>query len=278
MDSASFGRMRVHWREHGAGEPLLLVHGLMTSSYSWRYVAGELGRRFRLVIPDLPGCGATDKPRGARYDAASLAAWIGEFSRAVGVRGCRAIGNSLGGFLCMRLALDDPGAFSRLVNVHSPAAPELRYTALRGALAMPGVPSALVGWIRKDPLRWAHRNVHYHDESLKSLEEARAYGEPLGSEEGARAFVGYLRDAVAGGRFADFLGRLQQGFPIPLLLVYARTDPMVNPKNGVLLSALLPAAEIVWLEDSSHFAHVDSPDRFLAAISGFLDGSAPRAK
>ena len=39
---APFGEMKVHYRELGEGPPLLLIHGLMTSSYSWRYVLGPL--------------------------------------------------------------------------------------------------------------------------------------------------------------------------------------------------------------------------------------------
>jgi pimeloyl-ACP methyl ester carboxylesterase len=98
MTSAHFGRLRIHYREYGRGtEPLLLIHGLMTSSYSWRYVLEPLGARFRLIAPDLPGAGRSDKP-AARLDAAALAAWIGEFQAALGLSGCLAVGNSLGGF------------------------------------------------------------------------------------------------------------------------------------------------------------------------------------
>jgi hypothetical protein len=42
----------------------------------------------------------------------------------------------------------------------------------------------------------AHRNVHYYDESLKSLEEAREYGEPLATASGAESFIRYLADAA----------------------------------------------------------------------------------
>src|SRR5262249_7334817 len=129
MESAHFGRLKIHYREHGAGPPLLLIHGLMTTSYSWRYVLDGLGARFRLIVPDLPGAGRSDKPR-AGLTAASLAAWIGELQTALDIRGCAAVGNSLGGYLCMRHALADEGAFSRLVNIHSPAFPIARLHAL----------------------------------------------------------------------------------------------------------------------------------------------------
>src|SRR5688572_29891716 len=60
--STDFGRIDVHVREHGEGPPLLLVHGLMTSSYSFRYVLGALGERWRCIVIDLPGSGRSGKP------------------------------------------------------------------------------------------------------------------------------------------------------------------------------------------------------------------------
>ncbi|MEO6420054.1 MAG: alpha/beta hydrolase [Polyangiaceae bacterium] len=277
MDSVPFGKIRVHYREHGEGPPLLLVHGLMTTSYSWRYVFAELGKRYRVIAPDLPGAGATDKPLDREYSIEALATWVGEFQRALGIRGTRTVGNSLGGLICMRLALDDAEAFSRLVNIHSPLFPEARHAVLHGALLVPGVKSLLARVIRMNPHRWVHRNVHYHDETLKSLEEARAYGDPLDAPGGAEAFIRYLSDAISTRSFSKIAHTLEERhragtkFPVPLLLIYARKDPMVRPENGARLAKLIDDAKFVWLEESSHFPHVDSPERLLEEVLEFLD-------
>ena len=280
VDSRALGRMKAHVRVHGSGPPLLLVHGLMTSSYSWRYVLEPLGRRFTLYAPDLPGNGRSDRPLAPRYHPDALADWIGEVQVALGIRGSAVIGNSMGGYLCMRLALRDPGAMSRLVNLHSPGVPEARLYALGAALALPGMKS-LVAWLaRRKPEEWAHRNVHYFDESLKSREEAREYGAPLARRDGARAFVKHLGETMAIGPIRAFFRELgarhQRGerFPIPLLLVYAEQDPMVPPRFGDLLAARIPDARLVRLAEASHFAHVDAVERFVPPVLEFL-GTVP---
>src|SRR4051812_8354719 len=56
------GTCRIAVREYGAGPPLVLVHGLMNPSYSFRYLLEHLGTRYRLLIPDLPGGGDSDCP------------------------------------------------------------------------------------------------------------------------------------------------------------------------------------------------------------------------
>ena len=275
VDSRGFGSIDVHVRVLGSGPPLLLVHGLMTSSYSWRYVVRQLAESWTVYAPDLPGSGRSGKPR-VPYGAAQTATFIAELLDALGIRGCDVVGNSMGGYLCMRLALADPGAMRRLVNIHSPGFPELRLRALRLALAIPGVRPGLSWFVRRRPLRWAWRNVHYRDEGLKSLEEARAYGEPLADRAGADAFVAILGDTLAPGDMAAFPAELARrkaagrAFPVPLLLLWARQDPMVPARLGPLFAERIPSAELRWLEDASHFAHVDQPEATVAAIQEFL--------
>jgi pimeloyl-ACP methyl ester carboxylesterase len=280
VESEHFGTTRVHYREIGSGPPLLLVHGLMTSSYSWRYVFAPLSQNYRVIAPDLPGAGRSDKP-DVCYSAPALARFLIELTDALGIRGTRVIANSLGGYLAMRAALLDAGVFCQLVNEHSPGIPEPRLRALSLSLALPGARSALAAFVRRDVERWAHRNVHYFDETLKSREEAREYGAPLASTEGSRAFVRWLGDALRPSDLHEFSAELArrrdqgEGFPIPLMLLYARQDPMVPPRVGEELSRLVPDARFVWLDDTSHFMHIDSPERVLEMVAPFLL-SSPR--
>jgi len=264
---------RVHVRVMGDGPPLLLVHGFMTSSYSWRYVIAELARDFTVYAPDLPGAGASDKPMTS-YAPDALAAAVGAIIDALGIRGAPVVGNSLGGYLCMRLALADPRAMSRLVNLHSPGVATGRMWALFAALrVVPGAAAIVRRLVWRDPERWVHNNVHYFDETLKSKEEHRAYAAPLSTPEGVAAFHAMLRETMdprAMRAFVKSLADLGGRFPIPLMLMYARRDPMVPPSVGQTLRRLLPDAPFVELARGSHFAHVDAPDLFLAAVRPFL--------
>jgi pimeloyl-ACP methyl ester carboxylesterase len=278
VDSAAVGRTRVRVVSYGPRDapPLLLVHGLMTSSYSWRYLFALLGDRYRCIAPDLPGAGHSEPAPQHAHSGAALATFVGELQQALGIGGCLAIGNSLGGYLCMRRALAEPASFARLAVIHPPAFPEPRLVGLHVGLKLPGVARVLRRIVRHDPRRWAHRNVHYYDESLKSVEEAHEYGDPLRSAAGAVSFTRYLGEALNPRELHAFTRTLErrrdagQGFPMPLVLVYAREDPTVPPAIGPRLHALVPEAQFHWLERSSHFAQVDSPDRLAALLGPFL--------
>lgn len=275
LNVAPFGAHRVHYVTKGEGEPLLLIHGLMWRAFSWRYVVEPLSERFQVIAPDLPGAGLSEGADVA-YTPEALAAWLGALSDALGIRGCRCIGNSMGGYLTMRAALHDPSLYGRLVNLHSPGIPEPRLYALWLATRIPGARFAFARFVARDPMRWSHKNVHYYDETLKSIEEVQQVAEPLRTDEGRRAFIRYLADTMSPFALRRFVTDLTMrkerglGFPVPLQLVYASTDPMVPPRVGDALAALVPEAEYVRLDEASHFAHVDAVDAFLAAIEEFL--------
>jgi pimeloyl-ACP methyl ester carboxylesterase len=274
VDSRPLGRLAIAVRQKGDGPPLLLVHGLMTSGYSWRYVIEGLAARFRVIVPDLPGAGDSEAP-GQPLSPAALATFLGELQAALRIRGCVAVGNSMGGYLCMRQALADAGAYARLVNIHSPALPTFPLRALKLVLSLPGSHAILRRMVQRDPHRWVHRNVHYYDETLKSLEEARVYGAPLTTAAGVRAFTSYLADTMAPGGFREFMATLgarrDQGlaFPVPLLHLYARQDPLVPAWIGPRI-AELTGSPLEWVEATSHFMHVDTPEPVIAHILRFL--------
>lgn len=270
IEAEGLPRTRIAVHEFGAGPPLLLVHGLMTAGYSFRYLLDLLGSRYRLLMPDLPGAGHSDHPdvyMGPDVLARSVLAMID----ALGIRGAPVIGNSMGGYLCMRAAILDPSAMGRLINLHSPGVPTARMHALRWALRVLPARSILDALVRRDPERWVHKNVHYYDESLKSREEHREYAAPLRTSAGRRSFHRHLHDALDVAEMSRFVKELRaRPFPIPLLLVYALRDPMVPPSVGDRLHALVPAAQMIRLDQASHFAHVDAAPRFVSAIEPFL--------
>lgn len=271
VPSRVMGNVRAHVRVLGSGPPLMLVHGLMTSSYSFRYVMEPLAQHFQVFVPDLPGAGRSDKPLAPEFSPHNLGVFLGELQRELGLRGCAILGNSLGGFISMHLALHDPEAISRLVVNHAPGIPDMRYVALRFLLARGVVRGAFRHLVQRDVRKWIYRNVHYYDETLKSIEELDEFGAPLATPEGMECFIKMLRETMHPHGFEEFVGRLEKNsLRVPTLFVYARQDPLVPPSVGEALHRLVPGSTLTWIDSTSHFTHVDSPDRMVATVLPFL--------
>ena len=262
-------KLGVSYIEAGSGEPLVLVHGLMTSAYSWRYVIPELARRYRVIVPDLPGAGQSDAPAELAMSPISVAAVLASFTTAVGAEKAYVVGNSLGGYLCTWYALLYPQRVRRLMVMHAPGFPELRLRALKLALGLP-----FGAWMLRratsEPEEFVIKNVHYRDGTLMSKEEAREYGAIFKDPARARVFYRVLLESMDPSEMARFVATLKErGLKVPARLLWSRDDVPVPPANGPRYQALIPEAELVWVDGSSHFLQVDSPDRTVEEILRF---------
>ena len=126
-----------------AAPPLVLVHGLGSSGRSFEKLAPLLAARFRVIVPDLPGFGATG---GSATTVEGMARAVLEALDEDGVGELAAVGHSMGGLVATALTELAPDRVTRLVLVNAPPSYESR-TAARGRneriLALPVIGEAV---------------------------------------------------------------------------------------------------------------------------------------
>lgn len=112
---------KIFARVGGKGPPLLLLHGYAQTNVMWHKAAGELGKRFTLVIPDLPGYGWSVAPHADRdhapYSKRAMAAVMVEVMEKLGHVRFHLAGHDRGGRVGYRLALDHPGRLDKLATL-----------------------------------------------------------------------------------------------------------------------------------------------------------------
>ena len=111
--------LRIHYVDEGPREadPVLLLHGEPTWSYMYRDTITALAASgHRVIAPDLPGFGRSDKPldRGD-YTYQRHVAWMRELVTALDLREITLVGHDWGGFIGLRLAAENPHRFARIV-------------------------------------------------------------------------------------------------------------------------------------------------------------------
>jgi len=89
-------------------EVLLLIHGYGGDKDNWAMFAPDITRKYRLIAIDLPGFGENFKQPDRDYDMVTQAARIRDFLDALGIDKCHIGGNSMGGLVALRFALDFP--------------------------------------------------------------------------------------------------------------------------------------------------------------------------
>ncbi len=110
-----FRRAGPHsYLQAGAGEPVVLLHGLGATKLSLLPTVGALAERFRCIAPDLPGFGDSGKPIGAAYDPPFFAAAVVDLLDRLGIERAHLVGNSLGGRVALEVAMRHPERVLRL--------------------------------------------------------------------------------------------------------------------------------------------------------------------
>ncbi|UVM57904.1 alpha/beta fold hydrolase [Pseudomonas sp. B21-012] len=110
--------LQLHYQDVGTGEAVVFIHGSGPgasghSNFKQNYPAFAAAG-YRVIVPDLPGYGASSKPQMV-YSLDFFVSALSGLLDALDIQRCVLVGNSLGGAIAIKLALDQPGRVSRLV-------------------------------------------------------------------------------------------------------------------------------------------------------------------
>lgn len=245
----------VAYERKGAGEPLLLLHGIGHHHQAWHPVTDVLAGEHDVIAIDLPGFGLSGPlPHGVPYDLATVAPALGALCSALGVERPHVAGNSLGGLLALEMAR---GGLVRSVTALSPAGfwspGERRYafTALRamrtGARALPRPAlerlsltaagrAALTGSIYARPARRSPEAVVAETLALR----------------GATGFDQTLAAGAAVRFTVDLPG-------LPVTIAWGDRDRLLPRRQGVRAKQAIPHARLVRLPGCGHVPMNDDP-------------------
>lgn len=268
----------VHYKETGEGSPaLVLLHGFASSSYSWREVMAPLagpraGVTRRVVAFDRPAFGLTERPlvwQGPNpYSAAGQVELTVELMDRLGIQEAVLVGNSAGGTIAARTALEHPERVRALVLVDPAIYQGGGTTAwVRPLFQTPQADRLGPLFVRRIQ-DWGldFARSAWHDPSQITEEVWEGYTRPLQAENWDRG----LWESFKSGRAASVADRLGE-LTLPVLVITGDDDRIVPAEESVRLAGELPNVELVVIERCGHVPHEECPQAFLQAVEGFLD-------
>src|SRR5213594_367244 len=268
----------LHYLVDGRGPVVVLVHGLGGFAESWRHTLQGLAGRTTVYALDLPGFGASAKPR-ARYRLPYFAGALHGFMEALGIREASLVGHSLGAAVAVTYALTHPARVERLALL-SGCVPGFGWRPGWRARLMttPGLGEALAlcGCAR-----------------LYRAAIAKCFHAPLADEVAFLVGWEYATRTTAAARAAwlatvrslstDFVERSADyrraiaTLDLPVLLVHGRQDPAVPAAHCAETAEGFARATVRWLDACGHFPHIEHAQVVNGWLADFLVGRpAPR--
>lgn len=250
---------RLAYVRGGSGEPLILVHGLTTSSFIWDSLLPFLGVRHDVIAVDLLGTGDSDRPVPADCSLAAHAERLVSLVDTLGLETIHLVGHDIGGGIAQIFSVGNTDRVASLGLVNSvgydywPVQPivALRTPILR-QLAMASLDLGM--------LRLVIRRAVYHRDRITPEIFDRIRNE-VAAEKSRRAFLNSTRclnnsDLMV---IADDLRKLR----IPTLIVRGERDVYLSPEISDRLHREIPGSRLVEVPDGGHYIQIDEP-RLLA--------------
>ncbi len=265
----SIGGVRIHYQEAGDenAPPIILIHGFISSNLVWNEVFLPLANAgFRVIAPDLPGYGYSDKPSHGRYTIdAQACAVLGLMDR-LGIDQATIVGASYGGAVAATIALDYSERVAKLILVGAVSNDQPRKKLL---LRLAGVP--LLGdiatplflgsrWILRKRTQDVYRRLGYPLDERKL--EARHH--LLETANTHRAMIRTIRRWEA-----DRISREASLIRQPTLLVWGEEDTHIPISEAFRLRDAIPNSRLTVFRNCGHLPPTEYPEKFVEVVADF---------
>jgi pimeloyl-ACP methyl ester carboxylesterase len=259
----------IRYREHGEGDPVVFVHGLLVNGLLWRKVTPELAGGHRCIVPDWPlgSHGAAMDP-DADLSPPGLARLIADFLAALDLQDVTLVGNDTGGALCQLVVASHPDRIGRLVLTPCDAFENFPPKMFRPLLWAAAVPGALLAAyepmriraLRRAPMAFGRLAKRPIDDAVLD-----AYVEPVLHDAAVRRDATRVLRGIHPRHTLDAAARLGR-FERPVLIAWPPEDRFFPYSHAERLGRILPAARVVPVRDSLTFVPEDQPARLAELI------------
>jgi pimeloyl-ACP methyl ester carboxylesterase len=263
-----FYREATPLRDDVNRSPVVLLHGLVSQSYSWREIMPKLAEQgLRAIAPDWIGHGFSDFPekRDFAYTADAFVEALSQFLAALQIERCHLVAQGFLGVYGVLYALRHPDQVERLVMVNVPVTPEAKLPAAIRRMTWP-----LAGeMMTQDPLL-VDRTLEGGGPYQVGDTALDIYRKPfLSTSSAGRALLFTLRNMTLKEATSEVAAGLPQWDKMTLL-IWGTSDPWLPIRQAEACHQQLSQGELVTLDEVGHYAQEDWPEKVAEALLPFL--------
>lgn len=249
------------------GKPLLLfVHGFAGDKDNWSMIAPYLTRDYHVIAPDLPGFGENERNPALAYDIAAQTARLKAFVDALGLERPHLCGNSMGGWIALRFALDYPGALASLVLLNNAGVKGARDSDLEKQAANEDY-NPLVLANLEDADRLLAMVAHKPPRIPARLKPA-LYADALKYRDQLDGVFWVIATEARDHPLNERLGEVR----VPTLIIWGRHDRLIDVSCVSVLEAGIRGSRAHVMEHVGHVPMVEDPKGTAAVLKDFLAG------
>jgi len=261
---AEIGEHFVSYVDEGAGDPVILIHGIPTWGYLWHKLIPVLSKQTRVLAPELIGFGYSDKQDNFDRSIARQTEMIDAWMEKLGIQNANIVAHDIGGGVALRLATLFPHRVKRLCLMNS-----VSYDS----------------WAIEVMIQLGHPSAYYLASASTTVATLRqmlkqGFSETPEEEILDGIFAPYLTEvgklslirnaAALNTNLTTEITHLLHKIKAKTLILWGVDDKFQLLKFGKRLADDISNAKLIQIENARHFVMIDQPEAVARHVSTFL--------
>lgn len=254
---------KVHYMEAGNGEPLILLHTVGQSLYTWREVFQPLSEHYRVIAVDLLGHGYSSRPNQFDYTVEEQAEFLSIFMKALGIQSAHFVAFSMSAIYVLQFAQKYADMVGRMILI-SPGelTPEM-------PLAVRMIDSAIFGGLA---------SRLYNIRTVKKVIETALFDLTILTDECLENYYSTICDGESRKAIQLCLHNFDpeetekgmRSIEKPTLIIWGAEDRWHRPESGELYHAAIPDAQFGIIRNAAHLPQEEKGARIVASVQEFI--------
>ncbi|WP_440770212.1 alpha/beta fold hydrolase [Natronorubrum sp. DTA28] len=255
--------LEVAYYDEGDGEPVVFCHGIPTSSYLWHRIAPELTDEYRVIVPDMVGYGQSAMHDGFDRSIRAQEEMIDGLLEELDLESVSFVGHDLGGGVGLRYAAHQPDSVSKLVLSNAVCYDSWPVDTILDLGLPDTVEERGVDGLR-EMLRKMYRNTLYGDDPSDEFVDGM-----VAQWDSEEAMVSLSRNAI--GTNTSHTTEIDPSeITAETLMLWGAKDEFQPIEYAERLEDDISDADVVGLEEATHWVPEDRPEAYLERLEAFL--------
>jgi len=245
--------LKISYSDVGNGKDILILHGWGSSSNSWVEVQNNLSAKgFRVIVPDLPGFGASEEPRDP-WGLKDYSGFVQEFARVIGINKFALAGHSFGGRIAIDYSARYPEDFKYLILIAAAGAIRHKKAKIGIMLIFTKIGSFIFSLPVLSFIRPTVEKIWYKISGEKDYRKAS----PM-----MKIIMQRVLDEELRSRLPNIL--------MPTLILWGEKDVATPLSDGVMIHENVPTSYLHVFKDMPHALNLKNPHGVAEKIAEFL--------
>ncbi|MBI9072433.1 MAG: alpha/beta hydrolase [Melioribacteraceae bacterium] len=257
----------VAYQRAGEGETLLLVHGITTYSFIWRFIKPILAKKYDVIAVDLLGAGSSDKTLDVEYSIKTQAKFLYDFAKKLNIEKLHYVGHDVGGGVGQLFAVIYPEITKSLTLINSVA---YDFWPVQPIIAMrtPIIRQLMMASLDVGTFKMIIKRGVF-DKSKITEEVMKFYFYPLKSKEGRKSFLHFAR-SLDNNDLLSITEQLRK-LKCPVMIIRGNNDVYLSKAISEKLHNEIKGSLLKIVDEAGHFIQEEKSELLAQHIEEFCN-------